>query len=74
MVHNMLTKGKIPKTFWPDIVNWSVHVLNRSHTFSTPDMTSEQAWTGRKLFVDHFKIFECIAYTHVFDQKRKKIK
>lgn len=28
MVRSMLTKKDIPKKFWPEAVNWSVHVLN----------------------------------------------
>lgn len=36
-------------------------------------MTPEEAWSGRKPAVDHFKIFGCIAYAHVPDEKRKKL-
>ncbi|KAL6322933.1 hypothetical protein AAG906_022771 [Vitis piasezkii] len=72
MVRSLLARGKIPKSFWPEAVNWSIHVLNRSPTFSVQNMTSEEAWSGRKPVVDHFKIFGCIAYAHVPDEKRKK--
>ena len=30
MVRSMISEKKIPKTFWPEAVNWMVHVLNRS--------------------------------------------
>ena len=33
MVRSMLSAKKLPKTFWPEAVNWTVHVLNRSPTF-----------------------------------------
>ena len=36
-------------------------------------MTPEEAWNGRKPSVDHFKVFGCIAYAHVPDEKRKKL-
>jgi len=36
-------------------------------------MTPEEAWSGRKPVVDHFKIFGCIAYSHIPDAKRKKL-
>ncbi|KAI5348929.1 hypothetical protein L3X38_001816 [Prunus dulcis] len=36
-------------------------------------MTLEEAWSGRRLSVDHFKIFCCIAYAHVPNEKRKKL-
>ena len=56
-----------------EVVNWSIHVLNRSPTFSIQNMTPEEAWSGRQPFVDHFKIFGCIAYAHILDEKRKKL-
>ncbi|RVW79987.1 Retrovirus-related Pol polyprotein from transposon TNT 1-94 [Vitis vinifera] len=73
MVRSLLARDKIPKSFWPEAVNWSIHVLNRSLTFSVQNMTPEEAWSGRKPTVDHFKIFGCIAYAHVPDEKRKKL-
>ena len=37
-----------PKEFWPEAVVWSVHILNRSPTFSVRDMTPKEVWSGRK--------------------------
>ncbi|KAL0398210.1 UNVERIFIED_CONTAM: Retrovirus-related Pol polyprotein from transposon RE1 [Sesamum radiatum] len=73
MVRSLLARGRVPKTFWPEAVNWSIHVLNRSPTFSVQDMTPEEAWNGRKPVVNYFKIFGCIAYAHIPDEKRKKL-
>lgn len=36
-------------------------------------MTPEEAWNGRKSVADHFRIFGCIAYAHIPDEKRKKL-
>ncbi|TXG51514.1 hypothetical protein EZV62_024038 [Acer yangbiense] len=63
----------VPKNFWPKAVNWSIHVFNRSPTFSVRNMTPEEAWSGRKPTIDHFRIFGCIAYAHFPDEKRKKL-
>ena len=46
MVRSMLAKGRISKRFWPEAVNWSIHVLNRSPTFVVQNMTPEEAWSG----------------------------
>ncbi|RVW73046.1 Retrovirus-related Pol polyprotein from transposon RE1 [Vitis vinifera] len=73
MVRSLLARGKIPKSFWPEAVNWSIHVLNKSPTFFVQNMTLEEAWSGRKPTVDNFKIFGCIAYAHVPDEKMKKL-
>jgi hypothetical protein len=36
-------------------------------------MTLEEKFTGKKPYVSHFRIFGCIAYTHVPDDKRSKL-
>lgn len=73
MVRSMLKTSGIPKEFWPEAVNWSVHVLNRSPTVAVKHMTPEEAWSDRKPTVDHFKVFGCIAYSHVPDENRRKL-
>lgn len=73
MVRSLFSKERDPKSFWPEVVNWSTHVLNRSPTFAIQNMTPEEGWSRRKSYVDHFRIFGCIAYAHVPDQKRKKL-
>ena len=73
MVRSLLTRRRIPKSFWPEAVNWSIHILNRNPTFAVHNLTLKEAWSGRKPAVDHFKIFGCIAYAHISDEKRKKL-
>jgi transposase InsO family protein len=73
MVRSLLANKNVPKTFWPEAVNWSVHILNRCPTFSVKNMTPEEAWSGHKPTVNHFRIFGCVAYVHVPDPKRKKL-
>ena len=66
-------REKIPKTFWPEAVNWTVYVLNRSPTLVVKDMTPEEAWSGSKPSVDHFWVFGCISHVHILDSKRIKL-
>ncbi|CAL2255656.1 unnamed protein product [Prunus armeniaca] len=73
MVRSMLAEKKIPKLFWPEAVNWTVHVLNRSPTFAVKNKTPEEAWSGYKPSVDHFRIFGCISHVHVPDSRRIKL-
>lgn len=47
--------------------------MNRSPTFSVQNMTPEEAWSEKKPVVNHFRIFGCIAYAHVPDQRRTKL-
>ncbi|TXG67955.1 hypothetical protein EZV62_009230 [Acer yangbiense] len=39
-------KKQVPKKFWPEAVNWTAHVLNRSPTLAVKDMIPEEAWSG----------------------------
>jgi hypothetical protein len=73
MVRNMLSEKQVPKNFWPEVVNWTAHVLNRSPTLAVKDMTPEEAWSGVKPNVDYFQVFGCIGHVHVSDSKRKKL-
>lgn len=41
--------------------------------FSVQNMTPEEAWSEKKPVVNHFRIFGCIAYAHVLDQRRTKL-
>ncbi|KAK4394015.1 hypothetical protein Sango_1872300 [Sesamum angolense] len=61
------------KKLLAEIVKWSIHVLNRSPTFSVQNQTPEEAWSGRRPSVEHFRIFGCIAYAHVPYPKRNKL-
>ena len=73
MVRSMLSEKKIPKSFWLEAVNWTVHILNRSPTLAVQDQTPEEAWSGVKPSVKYFKVFGCISHVHVPDSKRTKL-
>ncbi|CAJ2671832.1 unnamed protein product [Trifolium pratense] len=73
MVRCMLSDKSVPKKFWPESVKWAVYVLNRSPTLSVKDTTPEEAWSGMKPSVKHFKVFGCLAFVHVPDAQRKKL-
>ena len=60
-------------SFWPEAVRWCVHVQNRSPTSGVDQQTPEEIWSGVKPRVDYFRIFGCVAHTHVPDQKRHKL-
>ncbi|WJZ84648.1 hypothetical protein VitviT2T_004242 [Vitis vinifera] len=73
MVRSMLSEKQVPKNFWPEAVNWTTHVLNRSPTLAVKGVTPEEAWSGVKPNVDYFRVFGCIGHVHVPDNKRNKL-
>nr|KYP63615.1 Retrovirus-related Pol polyprotein from transposon TNT 1-94 [Cajanus cajan] len=73
LVRSMLSEKKVPKTFWPEAVNWAVHVLNHCPTLAVKEKTPEEAWSGIKPSVQHFRVFGCVSYAHVPDNLRSKL-
>jgi hypothetical protein len=73
MVRSMLSCREVPKEFWPEAVNWAIYILNRSPTTALNDITPEEAWNSTKPSVKHFRVFGCVAYTHIPDAQRKKL-
>ena len=73
MVRSLLTSRQVPKTFWPEAVNWVIHILNRSPTLAIHNKTLKEAWSGTKPYVAHFRVFGCVSYAHVPDNKRTKL-
>ena len=72
MVRSVLKQSSVPKSFWPEAVAWSIHVLNKCPS-SALNKTPEEAWCVKKPAVHYFKVFGCIAFVHVPDQKKAKL-
>ena len=73
MVRSMLKKKNLPHSFWGEAAMTVVHVLNRCPTKRLNSMVPEEAWSGSKPSVKHFRIFGSLCYRHVPDQRRKKL-
>ncbi|GAA0163301.1 hypothetical protein LIER_19200 [Lithospermum erythrorhizon] len=73
MVRSMLSAKKMPKAFWTEAVLWTFHILNKCPTLAVKNATPQEAWSNVKPSVDHFKIWGCLAHTHVPEVKRDKL-
>ncbi|RDX73620.1 hypothetical protein CR513_46744, partial [Mucuna pruriens] len=73
MVQSALIGRGVPRSFWPKVVNWVIHILNRSPTLVVKNITPKETWSGMKPFVSYFRIFGYIGFVHVPDQKRSKL-
>ncbi|KAL8137841.1 hypothetical protein V2J09_003842 [Rumex salicifolius] len=73
MVRAILIEKGVPKMFWAEAVQWANHVLNRCPALVVLNTTPEEAWSGVKPSVEHFKIFGCIGHVHIPDVKRTKL-
>lgn len=73
MARSMLKGKHMPTSFWAEAVACAVYLLNRCPTKSVRFKTPLEVWNGHKPGVSHLKVFGCIAYAHVPDQKRTKL-
>ncbi len=69
----MLNEKNLPNYFWVEAVATAIYIMNRTPTATVHGMTPEEKFTGKKPDVSHLRVFGCIAYVHVLDQKRSKL-
>ena len=73
MTRSMLQVRRLPNQFWAEAVATSVYLLNLSPTKAIMNRTPYEAWHGRKSFVSHLRIFDCVAYALKHPQIRQKL-
>jgi hypothetical protein len=58
---------------WAESCNTTIYIQNRCPHKILEDKTPEEAFTGVKPEVSHFRIFGCPIYIHVLVEKRTKL-
>jgi hypothetical protein len=69
----MLNEKNFPNYFWAKAVATVVYIMNRTPTSIVHGMTPKEKFTSKKPYVSHLRMFGCIAYVHVLDEKRSKL-
>ena len=59
--------------FWDEVVAIAVYIMNKTPTALVHGMTPEEKYTGKKPNTLHLKVFGCIAYVHIPDERRTKL-
>jgi hypothetical protein len=73
MARNMLHAKNFKKSLWVEAVMNAAYTRNRCPSRALPSITSEETWSGRKPCISHMRVFGCIAYAMVPDEKRGKL-
>lgn len=73
MARSMLKDKNLSDDFWVEAVPCVVHILNRSPMKSVKDRFPQEAWSGKKHFVSHPRIFGCVAYVLSLAEIRRKL-
>ena len=69
----MLHDQSLPFFLWAEACSTDVYVLNRSLHRALGSKTPEEAFTRKVPKIGHFRIFACLAYSHVPSKKRRKL-
>jgi hypothetical protein len=72
MTRCMLKEKELPHSFWGEAVVTACYVLNKCPTKKL-NQVPEAIWSGSTPSVKHLRIFGCLCYKHIPDQKRKKL-
>jgi hypothetical protein len=73
MVRSMLKTKDMAKDFWAEAVQCAMYVQNRCPHAKLADQTPQEAWSGQKPTISHFKVFDSVAYARIPDQRRTKL-
>ncbi|TXG63370.1 hypothetical protein EZV62_010364 [Acer yangbiense] len=73
MARAMLKEKGLPNTFWAEAVYTAVYLLNKCPTKAVQNKTPVEAWSGRKPFAKHLRVFGSICYVHIPKEKRSKL-
>jgi hypothetical protein len=70
MARSMLHAQNLNKSLWAEAVVNAAYTKNRCPSRALPSITPEEAWSGKKPCISHMRVFGCIAYAMVPDEKR----
>lgn len=73
MARSMLHHQNLNKNLWAEAVVTAVYTRNRCPTNALVGKTPEEAWSGKRPTITHMRVFGCIAYAKVPDEKRTKL-
>nr|KYP49890.1 Retrovirus-related Pol polyprotein from transposon TNT 1-94 [Cajanus cajan] len=73
MVRSMIKGKNLPLSFWAEVVETATYILNQCPTQNLVLLVPEEVWLGKKPLVQHLRVFGTLCYTHVPDQKRRKL-
>lgn len=72
-VRCMLIDSNLPRVFWAEALTTAVRIVNFVPCKATKDKSPEWLWSNREPDLNTLRVFGCIAFAHVPNQKRKKL-
>ena len=78
MARSMIKAKDLPTQLWAEVVTTAVYLFNMSLTRAILNKTLSEAWFDKNPWMNHLKVFGCIAYalvkthSHKLDEKSEK--
>ncbi|XP_018400321.1 PREDICTED: uncharacterized protein LOC108777839 [Cyphomyrmex costatus] len=69
----LLQDSKLDKRFWDEAVLTAIYLRNRCPTRALRGVTSQEAWSGKRVDISHLKVFGCKVYVHIPKELRTKL-
>ena len=69
----MLHYQDLPMHLWAEAAKTTMYVQNHTPHRVLENKTLEEVFSGKKLEVNHLRIFGCLVYIHIPREKRTKI-
>ena len=69
----LFNEKNVPNYYSIEVIATAVYIMNRTSNTIMHGVTSEEKFIGRKLNLAHLKVFGCIAYVHIPDDKSSKL-
>ena len=73
MIERSIRISAVPDYFWAEAVATDVYIMNNTPTVAIHGMMPQEKYTSRKPDISHLKVFGCIAYVHIPDERRTKL-
>lgn len=70
---SLLKSINVPGRLWGEVVRHYVHLLNRLPTKAMGSTTPFEAWSGRKPYLGHLRVFGCTAHVRPAALHMKKL-
>ena len=68
-VRCMLLSAKLPKIFWAEAIMTAVYLINKCPSTALNFKTPEEIWSGHPPSLKQLKVFGCVAYAHIKQDK-----
>ncbi|UYV82668.1 hypothetical protein LAZ67_22000457, partial [Cordylochernes scorpioides] len=73
MARACLHSANLPQRFWAEAVNTAAYIKNKCYNSALKDKVSDGLWLERNPSVRHLKAFNCLAYSHIPRERRRKL-